>query len=127
MDDQRLSADLRRRIDVLLEQLAAWDANPVVGRRDVDEIGSVDVQIDTGRLSVGAQRGGAALVGDHRSFVALRIAEEELRQVGLADARLRDRVGLLHVSSDTHGPEPTTGHPHFPGGSGASLGARAGG
>ena len=56
VDDQALGADLGGGVHVLLEQLAARDPDPVVRGRDVDEVGRVDVEVDAGRLGVGAQR-----------------------------------------------------------------------
>ena len=44
--DQALRADRRRGVDVLLEQLARRDPDPVVGGGDVDEVGRVDVEVD---------------------------------------------------------------------------------
>ena len=54
--DQPLGADLGRGVDVLLEQLAARDPHPVVGRGDVDEVGRVHVEVDARGLGVGLER-----------------------------------------------------------------------
>ena len=57
MDDQRLGADLGRPRGMGEEQLAARDANFVVQRRDIDQIGRVNVDVDLGaleRLGVGS-------------------------------------------------------------------------
>ena len=101
--DQALGADLGGGVDVLLEQLAARDPLAVVGRGDVDQVGRVHVEVDAGGLGVGLERGGAALVGEDRSLVALRVAEEELHQRRVARLGLGDRVGLLDVGTDAEG------------------------
>ena len=100
VDDQALGADLGGGVHVLLEQLAARDPDAVVGGGDVDDVGRVHVEVDAGRLGVRAQAVGAAGVADLGALVALRVAEEELHQRGLARLRLGDRVGLLDVGSD---------------------------
>jgi hypothetical protein len=43
--DQTLGADGGGRVHVLLQQLAARDPDPVVGRRDVDDVGGVHVEV----------------------------------------------------------------------------------
>ena len=98
--DQALGAQRRRRVDVLLEQLARRDPDPVVRGGDVDDVGRVDVEVDPGRRRVVAQPLEPAGVPDLGPLVALRVAEEELHQVGLAGLRLRDRVLLLDVRAD---------------------------
>ena len=98
--DQPLRADLRRGVHVLLQQLAAGDPDPVVRGGHVDDVRRVDVEVDAGRLGGGAQRGRAAGVPDLGALVALRVAEEELHQRGVARLRLRDRVGLVDVGAD---------------------------
>ena len=90
----------RRRVDVLLEQLAGRDPDPVVGGGDVDDVGRVDVEVDPGRGRVVAQPLEPAGVPDLGPLVALGVAQEELHQVGLAGLRLRDRVLLLDVRAD---------------------------
>ena len=85
---------------VLLEQLAAGDADAVVEARDVDRVGRVDVEVDARRLGVGLERRGAAGVPDHGALLALRVAEEELRERRAARLRLGDRVLLVDVRTD---------------------------
>ena len=48
--DQALRPDLRGRLELLVEQLAAGDPDPVVRRRDVDHVVRVHVGIDPGRI-----------------------------------------------------------------------------
>ena len=79
VDDDALGADLGGGRQVLLEQLAAGDADAVVEARDVDRVGRVDVEVDPRSLRVGLERGRPAGVPDDRPLVALRVAEEELR------------------------------------------------
>ena len=74
MDDQAAGPDLGRGVHVLLEQLARGDPDAVVGRRDVDDVGRVDVQPDACRLRVGTQRLRTAGVPDLGALVALRVA-----------------------------------------------------
>ena len=98
--DQALGAQRRRRVDVLLEQLARRDPDPVVRGGDVDDVRRVDVEVDPGRRRVVAQPLEPAGVPHLGPLVALGVAEEELHQVGLAGLRLRDRVLLLDVRAD---------------------------
>ena len=85
---------------VLLEQLAAGDADAVVEAGDVDRVGRVDVEVDARRLGVGLERRGPAGIPHDGALVALRVAEEELRERGPARRRLRDRVLLVDVRTD---------------------------
>ena len=87
------------------------DADPVVGRGDVDDVGRVDVEVDARRLGVGPEPVGPAGVADLGALVALRVAEEELHVRRLAGRRLGDRVGLLDVGAD---PEPSFSHALHP-------------
>ena len=106
VDDQPLRADLGRGVHVLLEELAARDADPVVRRGHVDDVGRVDIEIDAGLLGAGLESGCALGVGHHRALVGLRVAEEELHQARAARGRLGDGVGLVYVGTDrnSHGP-----------------------
>ena len=110
--DDALGADLGRRGEVLLEQLAAGDADPVVRRRDVDRVGRVHVEVDAGIGRRLPQRRGTAGELHDRPLVALRVAEEELAQRGPPGGGLRHRVGLVDVPSDAqlHGPHGTAHH-----------------
>ena len=110
--DDALRADLGRRVQVLLEQLAAGDPDPVVRRRDVDRVGRVHVEVDAGILRRLVEGRGAAGELHDRPLVALRVAEEELAQRGPPGGGLRHRVGLVDVPSDTqfHGPHGTARH-----------------
>ena len=110
--DDALGADLGRGGEVLLEQLAARDADAVVGRRDVDRVGRVHVEVGAGRLGGLPQCFGAALELHDRPLVALRVAEEELAQRGPACGGLGHRVGLVDVPTDAqlHGPHRTCRH-----------------
>ena len=85
---------------VLLEQLAAGDADAVVEARDVDRVGRVDVEVDARGLGVGLERFRATGIPDDRALVALRVAEEDLRERRSPRLRLRDRVLLVDVRTD---------------------------
>jgi serine/threonine-protein kinase RsbW len=100
MDDQCLGADLGRSVDMLLQQRAARDANPVVRRSDIEPVGRMNVQIDAPILRRGAEGYWTALVGDYWWFPALRIAEEELGEVGFSRLGLRERVTLFDMGAD---------------------------
>jgi hypothetical protein len=98
VDDQPGSPDVGGQRRVLGQDLATRDADPVVRRRDVDDVGRVDVDRDVGGpqdLGVGPGL---------RLLPVLRVAEEELNQVGTALARLGQRVGFFgvrtHVGAD---------------------------
>jgi hypothetical protein len=99
--DQALGPDRRRGRRLVGEDLAAGDADPVVGRGDVDEVGRVHVEVDPGLLRGCTQRGRAPVVRDLRSLPALGVAEEELREVRAAGGRLGDRVDLVDVGTDS--------------------------
>ena len=105
VDDQALGADLGGRVDVLLQELAARDPDPVVGGGDVDDVGRVDVEVDPRLLGGLPQRRGAPGVPDLGTLVGLRVAEEELHERRLAGLGLGDRVGLVDVraDADAHG------------------------
>src|SRR5690606_38288970 len=98
--DDTPRADLGRGGDVLLQQLASRDPDPVVGRRDVDRVGSVHIQRHSGRLGGGFQAGRPPGILNDRPLVALRVAEEELDRVGAARLRLGDGIALTDVCSD---------------------------
>jgi hypothetical protein len=84
---------------VLLQELARRDPDPVVGGGDVDDVGSVDVEADAGRLGVSPQALRATGIADLGALVSLRVAEEELHVRRLPRVRLGDRVGLVDVGS----------------------------
>ena len=107
--DQPLGADRGGRVDVLLEQLAARDPDPVVGGRDVDDVRRVHVEVDARGLGVGLEPLGAAGVRELGSLVALRVTEEELHVRGLAGRRLGDRVGLVDVGTEGDAHASTVG------------------
>jgi hypothetical protein len=101
--DQALGADLGCRSRLVLEDLAAGDADPVVRRGDVHQVGRVHVEVEVGRLGSGAQGGRPTGVRDLGALPALRVTQEELREVGAARGRLGDRVLLVDVGAD---PQP---------------------
>ena len=99
--DEPLGADRRRRLELLVEQLPARDADPVVGGGHVDHVRGVDVDVHA-RRGVGlTQRGGIA-ARDDRSLPPLRVAEEELRGLGPACDRVVQGVVRVEVAADTH-------------------------
>jgi hypothetical protein len=114
VDDQRPGTDGRRGIDVLLQQLAARDPDPVVRRGDIDEVRRMHVQVDAGLGRGRTQRFGSAWIGHDRRLVPLRVAEEELRQVRPPNRGFRERIGLVDVSPEcealSHEDERTTRH-----------------
>ena len=95
--DHALGADLGGRVQDLLQRACGRDADPVVGRGDVERIGRVHVEVDAGRLGVGLERLGPAGVRDGRALPALRVAEEELRQ-GRRARRLASAIGSVVVA-----------------------------
>ena len=102
--DEALGADVRRRLRVLQQQLAAGDPDAVVGGRDVEPVRRVDVDVkirgpDGVRMRMRLGRG-----------VALRVGEEELDHLGPARRRGGQRVPGVDVSADAdlHTREPTT-------------------
>ena len=70
------------------------------GRRDVEDVGRVDVEVDAGGRGVGAQGGGPPAYATVGRLPALRVAEEELHEVGPAGGGLRERVDLVDVGTD---------------------------
>src|SRR5581483_10797571 len=94
-------------LEVLVEQLAARDPDPVVAGGHVDHVRRVDVDIDPGR-GEGIPDGGRVAARYHRAFPALRVAEEELGRVRTVGDGLVQRVVDVEVGSDTrHAPEPS--------------------
>src|SRR5829696_4295353 len=98
--DQCRGADLGGGIQVLLQELAARDPDPVVGRRHVEHIWSVHVEGDTGRFCGGLQAGSAPLVRDLWPFPGLWVTKEELGKGGLARLGFGYRVDLVTVAAN---------------------------
>ena len=78
--DQSFGADRRGGVQLLLEQLAAGDPDPVIRRGHVDDIRGVHVQIDTRACERRPDL--VRLTGEGRGLPALRVAEEELDGFG---------------------------------------------
>jgi hypothetical protein len=124
--DQPARADRRGRLELLLEQLTAGDTNPVVGARDVDHVGRVNVDVHP-RLRVRVPDSRRIATRDDRPLPPLRVAEEELRRVRSARGRLGQRVVNVEMPSDSHHatePSPLSGAP-WPGAAPAHRGCPA--
>src|SRR5215207_441397 len=98
--DQCRGADLGGGIQVLLQELAARDPDPVVGCRHVEHVWSMHVEGDTGRFRGGPQGGRAPLVRDLRPLPGLRVTKEELGKGGLARLGFGYRVELVTVAAN---------------------------
>ena len=93
---------------MLLQQLAAGDADPVVRGRHVDEVGAWTYRSMPASTAAARRASGAAGVLELRPLVPLRVAEEELGQGGPAFDGGRDGVGLVDVGAECwccHAPE----------------------
>ena len=99
--DQALGPDRSRRLELLVEQLPARDPDPVVAGRDVDDVWSVDVDVDA-RGGEGIPDGGRIAARYHRALPALRVAEEKLGCVRAEGDRVVQRVVNVEVGSDAH-------------------------
>ena len=107
---EALRPDGRRGLQLLGEKLAAGDPDPVVRARHVDAVRRVDVRVHARRRQRVAQsRRVTARKG--RRVPALRVAEEELDDVGAGGVHHRQRVALAVVCTDAnHGPSLATIH-----------------
>src|SRR3954454_11904895 len=85
---------------MLLEELAAWDPDPVVRGRDVDDVRRMHVEVDAVLLGGTTQPIGSSGVLELGAFVALGVAEEELRERRPACDGLPHRVGLRDMGAD---------------------------
>jgi hypothetical protein len=101
--DQCRGADLGGGIQVLLQELAARDPDPVVGCRHVEHVWSVHVEGDTGCFRGGLQGDRAPLVCDLRPLPGLRVTKEELGKGGLARFGFGYRVELVTVAANCEG------------------------
>ena len=99
--DQPLRADRGGRLELLVEQLPARNADPVVGRRHIDDVRRVDVDVHVGG-GVGLLERARVAAGEHRALPALGIAEEELRGASAARDRVLERVIGVKVAADAH-------------------------
>jgi hypothetical protein len=88
--------DLRGGIAGLLEDLARRDADLVVRRRQVDQVGRVDVDGEVGGSQLG--RVGPGL----RGLPRLRVAQEDLDAVRALGLRGGEGVGGADVGTDEH-------------------------
>lgn len=102
VDDQRLGADRRGRFELLAQDLPARDPDPVVGRRHVDHVRRVYIEVNPGRAEGPADLRG--ITGQDRRLPALGVTEEGLNRVRLAGDRLGQRVPAVDVDTDTHHP-----------------------
>jgi hypothetical protein len=101
--DHRGRVDLGGRVARLLQDLARRNADAVVGRRHIDQIGRVNIQRDGRRL----ERLG--VVTRLRLLPALRVAEEELHRVRAVHLRGRQRVVVANMGTDEHSASLVTG------------------
>ena len=81
--DDRGGADLGRRVAGVLQDLARRDPHPVVRRCDVDQIGRVHVDRQGRGLEL------CGVVARFGRLPALRVAEEDLHDVGVLGLQLR--------------------------------------
>lgn len=103
MDDHSAGAEISGHADVLLQQLAARDADPVVRRRQVDNEGRVYIDAHAGFLSGSPQRLRPALVTELGGFPAPRVSDLELHDRCWADACIVDRIGLINTDTEFEG------------------------
>jgi hypothetical protein len=96
VDDDGPGPDLGSRVAGLLEDLARRDADLVVGRGQVDQVGRVDV--DRG----GRGPEGVGILPGLGLAPALGVAEEDLDDVGVLGGGGGERVVRRHVGSDEH-------------------------
>src|SRR5699024_6437644 len=92
--------DLGGQVDVLLQQLAARDPDPVVQAGHIEHVRSVHEQPHPrlgGRLLQGR---GAAVEIDHWPLPSLGVPEEDLGRVGPTSLRLGDRIAGLNMCAD---------------------------
>ena len=112
--DHARCADGGGGLQVLPEQLAAGNPDPVVGGRHVDPVRSVDEDLDPRLGERFPQRG--RLTGEGRRLPVLRVAEKELGDFRFPGGSGGERVAAVHV-----GPDPR--HPPSLEASGASCAA----
>ena len=110
--DQALRPDRGRRLELLVEQFSARNADAVVGRRHVDDVRRVDIDVHIGG-GVGVPERGGVAAGEHRSLPPLRVAEEELRGPRTARDRVFERVIRVKVAADTHHALEGSAHPRW--------------
>ena len=101
--------------ELLAEQLAAGNPDPVVRARHVDPVGRVDEHLQAGLAERGPELAGVT-AGERRRVPALRIAEEELDDLSPGGVRHPKRVAFAFVSSDAD---------HAPSVAGRSVSSRA--
>ena len=99
--DQALGPNRGRRVKLLAEQLAAGDPDPVVRARHVDAVRRVDEHLQARLAERGAQPGGVP-AGERRRAPALRVAEEELDDLGTGGLRHGQRVAFTLVGTDAN-------------------------
>jgi hypothetical protein len=97
--DQPFRPDRGGRLELLIEQLAGRDPDPVVGRGHVDDVRRVDVHVHVG-LRVRVAHRGRVPAGDHRPLPALRVAEEELSEPSLARDCFAQWIVAVEMTSD---------------------------
>jgi hypothetical protein len=94
---------LRGGRDLLSQQFAARNPNPVVAGGNVDDVGRVNVDPNPRRLRLLLEPGGAAWMGELRALPPLRITKEKLHTVSADHSRLTDGVVLSNVSAEYAG------------------------
>jgi hypothetical protein len=93
--DQALGADRSGGGELLLEQLAAGNPDPVVWGRHVDHVRRVHVGVDARGREGRADLIGFAVAGERRGLPALRVPEEELRDFGAGCLGGGEWVGVV--------------------------------
>src|SRR6266480_4780543 len=103
--DQALRADRGRGSELLAQQLAAGDTDPVVRAGHVDAVRRVDEDLKARFVECGTELARVA-AGERGRAPALWVAEEELDDLGTGGTRHRQRITFAVVGTNAnHAPE----------------------
>src|SRR5690348_4644076 len=107
--DQALRADRSRGGELLAQQLAAGDTDPVVRAGHVDAVRRVDEDLEA-RLVERSAKLARVTAGERGRAPALGVTEEELDDLGTGGARHRQRITFTVVRTNAnHAPERRAG------------------